>query len=730
MKKPNQKNYQFEISPILSSLDIVSRIHGTRKNHAEIQANINNARNGKVSIAEVLLFSRAFGLISKIKHVDIGSLNKLPLPALALVDDSRWVILAQADNTKVLIQDASSQTNSTPKVKSIASFSESYSGAILLLRAKEKEQQTLHYGVSWFLSYLEKYRSLLIEVFLISLALQILGLISPLFFQVVTDKILAHKAVSTLDAVVIGLVIVIFFESVFSLLRSYIFGHTTNKIDAELASALFKRLISLPLAYFENRKAGDSVARMRELETLREFLTGHALTLILDAIFSVVFLAVMYYYSPALTALVGISIPFYIVLTIVVVPILRRRLRAKYEKNASNQSMLIETISGIQTIKSSNLEGKFFTEWDGKIAAYLSSSFSVAVLSNLAQEGVSIITKLTAAGLLWLGAHKVMSGDLTIGMFVAFNMLSQRLTQPLIRIAQLWSDFQQVGISIERLSEILRFPPENSEEKPVLPKLNGTIKFENVTFRYSNVARPALENVCIDIPAGQLVAFVGRSGSGKSTLTKLLQRMYLIDKGMITIDGFDINNVDLKSFRRQIGIVLQDNFLFARSIRDNIAIGDPTASLERIIKSAEVAGAHDFIVKMPNGYGTLVGEHGVGLSGGQRQRIAIARALLTNPKILIFDEATSALDYESEAIIQKNMNKISENRTVIIVAHRLSTIHKAERIFVLDEGRVVEQGKHSDLIERMGIYSQLWSMQSGGINDKEPPTMNLNYSSL
>ncbi|TXT37576.1 MAG: ATP-binding cassette subfamily B bacterial HlyB/CyaB, partial [Comamonadaceae bacterium] len=620
---------------------------------------------------------------------------------------------------RVLFQDATNR----PTIEPIEVFASQWTGELILITSRASLAGALaKFDFSWFIPALVKYRKLLGEVLLISFMLQLFGLVSPLFFQVIMDRVLVHKGMTTLDVLVIGLVIVVIFESVLSALRAYVFSHTTSRIDVELGSRLFRHLVQLPLAYFQARRVGDSVARVRELENIRSFLTGNALTVLLDVFFSIVFIAVMFFYSVPLTLIVLVSLPLYFGLSLAVVPILRARLDVKFARGAENQSMLVETVTGIQTVKATALEPAFCKRWDNQLAAYVSASFKTQNLATVAHEAVNLIGKLVNAATLWYGAHLVMNNDvvtgvgLTVGQFVAFNMFAQRVSQPIMRMAQLWTDFQQTGISVARLGDILNtrteVPPSSTAQ---LPMLKGRITLDQISFRYRPEAAPVLNSLSLDIQPGEIIGIVGRSGSGKSTLTKLVQRLYSPEGGRLLVDGIDISLIDAAQLRRQVGVVLQENLLFNRSVRENIAITDPAAPIEAVMRVAQLAGAHDFISELTEGYDTVVGEQGGSLSGGQRQRIAIARALFTNPRILILDEATSALDYESEAIIQKNMAHICQGRTVLIIAHRLSAVRHAHRIIVMDKGNIVEAGPHDSLVKQpQGLYAYLWRMQDGG----------------
>jgi subfamily B ATP-binding cassette protein HlyB/CyaB len=460
---------------------------------------------------------------------------------------------------------------------------------------------------------------------------------------------------------------------------------------------------------------GDSVARVRELESIRQFLTGNALTLVLDVLFSVIFIAVMFAYSVPLTLIVLASLPLYLILSLSLVPVLRGRLHEKFARGAENQSLLVETVTGIQTVKASALEPQMARRWDEQLAAYVSASLRTQTLAQYGHEGINLIGKAANAATLWYGAHLVMEGRLSVGMFIAFNMFAGRVAQPIMRIAQMWTDFQQTGLSMERLGDILNtrteLPPQSVSP---LPRLQGRVTLDNLTFRYRPDAPPVLHGISLDVAPGEIIGIVGRSGSGKSTLTKLLQRLYVPESGRVMVDGHDVALINAAQLRRQVGVVLQENMLFNRSVRENIAIADPAAPLEAVIHAAKLAGAHEFITELPQGYDTTVGEQGSSLSGGQRQRIAIARALFSQPRILIFDEATSALDYESEAIIQKNMRAICQGRTVFIIAHRLTAVRHAHRIIAMDKGRIIEVGNHDQLVAKpQGLYAHLWRMQAG-----------------
>lgn len=642
------------------------------------------------------------------------NLSKTQLPAIARrIDGDGFVIVAKVADDKVLIQDGRTMR---PEAISRNDFDAMWDGSLILLtRRAALADFSSKFGLGWFVAALHKYRRLLAEMLVASFILQLFGLVTPLFFQVVVDKVLGHHDLATLDVLVIGLLLVSFFETVLGMLKTYVFSHTTNRIDVELGARLFRHLVALPLGYFGVRRVGDSVARVRELENIRQFITGSALTLVIDLFFTFVFLGVMAWYSVSLTLMVIAALPVYALLSAGFTPLFRARLNEKFRRGAENQAFLVETVSGVETLKAMAVEPQMQRRWEEQLAGYVNASFKVQSLGNYASQLIQFVSKLVTVTVLFFGAKAVMAGSMTVGELVAFNMFAQRVSQPVLRLAQIWQDFHQARISVDRLGDVLNAAPEPQATpgRAVLPPIKGAIQFDLVGFRYRLDGPEILRGVSLDIDAGQVVGVVGPSGSGKSTLAKLLQRLYVPETGRVLIDGTDLAMTDPAWLRRQIGVVLQENLLFNRSIRENIALADPGMPLDRVIEAAKLAGAHEFILALQEGYDTVVGERGGSLSGGQRQRIAIARALVGNPRILIFDEATSALDYESESAIQANMRRICRGRTVIIIAHRLSTVRGADRIITIEAGRVVEDGTHDELVLRNGRYAMLHRLQSG-----------------
>lgn len=695
----------------LRGLVLLAQFHGVAADEAQLAHQFGDSVRPFDETA-LLLAARHLGLKAKAVRQAADRIAFASLPALALDDSGSHFIIARASGDSVLIHDLSEQR---PRMLTLEEFTGRYSGRLLQVASRASVLgQLAKFDFRWFVPSVVKYRKLLAEVLIASLFIQLFALFTPLFYQVVMDKVLVHHSVTTLEVIVIAMVSIALFEVVLSGLRSYVFAHTTSKIDVELGARLFRHILALPLSYFESRRVGDTIARVRELENIRSFLTGQALTSLLDLLFTGVFLAVMFWYSGWLTMIVLLSLPIYALWSAAITPVLRKRLDEKFARGADNQAFLVETVSGIGTVKAAAVDPQVTRTWDNQLAGYVNASFRVTRLATIGQQGIQLIQKLVSILILFFGARLVIEGELSLGQLIAFNMLAGQVTAPIVRLAQLWQEFQQVGISVERLGDILNTRTELPGSKMTLPPIKGRVMFERVSFRYRPDTAEILSDVSLDISPGEVIGIVGRSGSGKSTLTKLVQRLYVPERGRVLIDGHDLALADPAWLRRQLGVVLQENFLFNRSVRENIALSDPGIALDGVIQAAKLAGAHDFILDLPEGYDTMVGEHGASLSGGQRQRLAIARALITDPRILILDEATSALDYESEHAVMSNMRAICKGRTVLIIAHRLSTVRMANRIVVIEKGRIVESGAHDDLVSRAnGHYARLHGLQQG-----------------
>jgi ATP-binding cassette, subfamily B, bacterial HlyB/CyaB len=626
------------------SLALALRLLGIVADPGRIQHE--TGKSASLSEAELLGAAKRFAVKAKAVNFPLRRLAKVPLPALAELRSGDYAVIGKVSDQGVLVQ---GRNDPAPRILPLAAFDAEWSGRLILIAKRAPLDDTgRRFDITWFLGAISKYRRILYEVLLASFVIQLFALATPLIFQVVIDKVLVHRGLSTLEVLVAGLALVAVFEAVLSGLRSYLFSHTSNRIDVELGARIFRHLLRLPLAYFEARRVGDSVARVRELETIRQFLTSSSITLVLDLLFATVFLSVMFIYSPLLAAVVTAALPLYALLSLAVTPAFRRRLEIKFRRGAENQAFLVESITGIETIKSMAVEPVMQRRWEEQMAGYVGASFSASQVGNLATQTANLLGKVTTVITLFLGARLVIDNELTVGELVAFNMLAAQVNGPVLRLVQLWQDFHQVRISVDRLGDILNTPVELSVAggQATQARLSGDIEFDRVTFRYGPSTQPVLRDVSIKIPAGQVIGIVGPSGSGKSTVAKLLQRLYLPEAGRILIDGIDTAAIDPAWLRRQTGVVLQENVLFNCSVRENIALVDSALPLERVMAAARLAGADEFISRMPRGYDTQIGERGVSLSGGQRQRIAIARALVTDPRILIFDEATSALDYE------------------------------------------------------------------------------------
>jgi len=590
---------------------------------------------------------------------------------------------------------------------------------LIILKHRQFTSQAI-FGFKWFLSELTKFKMIIGEVLLGSFVVQLFGLVTPLFTQVILDKVIVHHSLTTLDVLAVAFAGVIIFELLLNLARNYIFVHTTCKLDAKLGSKLFKHLLSLPFMYFESRKVGNIAVRVRELDVIREFLTNKAVSVIIDLIFSFVFVAVMLLYSVKLTLLMLGFVTLVALLYLFITPELRRRLEAKFQMAASSHSYLVESVTGIQTVKSLAVEGSMQKRWEDHLGRYINSNFRLVNMSNISRAISNTFQRLMTICILYFGVKLVLVHEMTIGQLIAFNMFARQFTGPVLRLVNLWNEFQQALLSVDRLGDILNHPTEASVEKAItLPKLQGLLKVENLSFKYSANSPFVINDVSFTVPSGTGLGIVGRSGSGKSTIAKLIQRLYFANEGAIFIDGVDVRHLNPFWLRYNIGMVLQENYLFSGTVRENISIARPDASMDLILHVSRLAGCHEFIAELSEGYDTMIGERGSTLSGGQKQRVAIARALICDPRILIFDEATSALDYQSEKVIKQNLQSIKKGRTLIMIAHRLSTIQDCDLIMAMDNGRIIESGTHAELLEKKGYYYELHSQQGqvAGVED-------------
>ncbi len=673
-------------------------------------------RQGSISFQVCAYLSELIGLKSQLVDVPAVSINRIPTPALIRYRDSFAVLYAVDGKTVVLGLPSQGIINCqiSQLVEELETDEANLQPQVrVLLLSATKETPKERFGLGWFVPYLSRYRRVLIEVFIASFFVQLAALANPLVIQLIIDKVIVQNSINTLNILGVLLLAVGVFEAVLTTLRTYLFVDTTNRIDMSLGSQIIDHLLRLPLRYFDKRPVGELSTRINELENIRQFLTGTALTVVLDALFSVVYIVVMLFYSWQLT-LVGLgTIPLFVVVTLIAAPTVSRQLRTKAERNAETQSYLVEVMSGIQTVKAQNIELRSRFSWQKKYAKFVAAGFKTVLTSTLANSTSQFLSKLSSLLVLWVGAYLVLKQELTLGELIAFRIISSYVTTPILRLAQIWQNFQETGLSLERLSDIVDSPQEAEIDKNniPLPPIIGAVKYENVSFRFAASGPLQLSNVTVEFPAGQFVGIVGQSGSGKSTMMKLLLRLYETESGRILVDGYDIAKVELYSLRRQIGVVPQDTLLFDGTVQENIALTNPEATTEEIIEAAQIAVAHEFIMSLPQGYNTRVGERGSALSGGQRQRIAIARSVLQRPKLLVLDEATSALDYPTERQICLNLARAFKGNTVFFITHRLNTVSNADTIVVMDNSRMIEQGSHQELMAAKGHYFYLYQQQ-------------------
>ena len=666
---------------------------------------------------ELIQSAKALKMRAKLCKLNLKKLKDVKSPIIAKDKKEDFFIIAKSKEDKFMVLFAD---KTQPEIKSKEELAEIWDGTAILITKKGILDREAAFSFKWFIPTILKFKKEFIQVLIAVFTIQILGILTPVMTQVVVDKVLVHHSISTLNVLTIGIGIVYLYELILGLAKNYVFTHTTNRIDVMLNYKLLKHLFALPLKYFEARRVGETVARVRELDSIRNFLTGTPLSSMIDLIFIIVYIVVLFCYSKMLTVIVLCSIPVYAVLSAVVTPLFKKRLDEKFETGANTQSFLVESITGVQTVKSYALEPKFEKKWSDLQSDYVKASYKTSMVSATAGTTGQFIQKVFDLLILFFGAKAVMDGNFTVGQLVAFRMLSGRVSGPVLRLVQLWQEYQQASLSVKRIGDIFNTTPEPilNANQTSMPRIQGKIVFDQVHFRYNPKGGEVIKGMSFTVEPGTIVGVVGRSGSGKSTISKLIQRLYLPEGGKISVDGMDLSLVNPAMLRRQIGVVLQENFMFNGTVAENISIHMPTASMEQIIHCAKIAGAHNFILELPNGYDTIIGEKGMGLSGGQKQRVAIARAILANPRILIFDEATSALDYESESIIQNNLKEICKGRTVLIIAHRLSTLKDAQKIMVIEKGTLAEYDTHENLMQQKGLYYYLYNQQQKGDIDE------------
>jgi len=627
------------------------------------------------------------------------------------MNDGGYIAIGSMNDEVILAIDP---RENKPKAIPIKEFLESWSNELLIFSAAFswtyiKKQ----YNLDWFLKVIKRYKKQLLEILIASFFIQLMGIVFPLITQVIIDKVIGNNGISTLTVIGCSMVAFFFMQSLLTGLKTYILNHTTNKLDAILGTRLFRHLVALPLPYYENRRVGELLMRIDVLNRVRDFFTGSGLMSVLDAFFSIVFLAFMFWYSVPLTLIALITVPLYMV-QLWALPIIRGKLGGLWRARVANHAFLVESITNIETVKALAIEPQFVNKWENLIARYVRSMFEMTKFRLFIQTFRTMVEASISMAILWYGGNMVMNGEFTLGQLIAFQMISRQALGPLSNLLMMWWHLIMLKFSLGLIGDILNTPMEPIVQemgKRGDNRIDGAIQMSGVSFRYRVDLPLVLKNINLNIEPGQKIGIVGRSGSGKSTLTNLVQNLYIPEEGNIVIGGINTREANLGWLREQIGVVMQENYLFNSSVRDNIAISRPTATMDEIIRAARLAGAHDFILELKEGYDTKVGERGDSLSGGQRQRVAIARALLANPPILIFDEATSALDYESERIILNNMGAIGAKRTMMIIAHRLSAVRRCDKIIVIDRGEIVESGTHEQLMKLGGLYRYLYDQQ-------------------
>lgn len=702
--RENSKN-EFLAAVVLAAQVLEKHVDG-----ANLQAKLEGLAEDKWSW-ELLKVLKEFSFKAKWKtYEDELSVAELPMPCI-IQQEGGFLVLLRHNTEEVLAFDMAQKK---PVKLDLKQLDASWDKQVFLIATKIKlTELPSHFGLGWFLPAFWQFKRFFYEVLAASCLLQIFMLITPLFTQVIIDKVLVHKGLSTLDVLMMGLIFIAIFQMILTYLRTYIFSTLTNKVDVILGSKLYSHIVSLPIRYFESRRVGETVARVKELENIRQFVSGSSLVLIIDTAFCFIFIIAMFWYSKLLCLVALSLIPFMVLLNVIATPIYRKRISDKFEAGAESQSFLVESITGAATVKTLALEQHFTRRWNDLLGHYVKTSFNVVNTANMANSIGGFLQQLSTFLILWVGARLVMANELSVGQLVAFQMLSGQVSGPILRLVGVWQQFQQVRISIDRIGDIMNLAPEGAGRTEQSNFRQGELFFDKVSFRYNIDEPQVVKNISLKIAPGMTVGIVGPSGSGKSTLAKLMQGLYDPEEGRILVDNVDISTYAPGAYRRQIGTVLQENFLFAGTVSENIGITKPGASAEEIRRVAELSGAHDFIMKMKKGYDTVIGERGDSLSGGQRQKIAISRALLLNPKILILDEATSALDALSERDVMSHIQKLRGSRTILMIAHRLSTVRNTDVILVMHDGHIVEHGSHAELLEKNGLYAQMYREQEG-----------------
>jgi len=702
---------------VVQCLTAIAQHHGVQINPERlIDENALGAE--EVGGAQLLRMAGDIGLKAKQEKISWEALlvQEGIFPILAKLNNGNGVIVVGArteDGGKVAILDPL-ESISNVLLLNREQFCTRWEGEVVFIKRQHSlTDPNQPFGFAWFIPEILKQKIAFRDIAIAALALHLLALASPVFFQLIIDKVLVHQSSSTLWVLAVGVVIALVFESIIAFLRQMLTLAATNKIDMSLTRRTFGHLLSLPIDYFESASAGVVTRHMQQLESIRHFLTGRLFFTALDATALLIFIPILFTYSFKLAMIVLAFTCIIGAILFALLPTYRKRLDALYNAEGKRQALLVETIHGMRTVKALAIEPAQRRTWDQISAEAITTNYRLGHLSITGGAVTDFLGKLLPIVIIVMGAQEVFDQTLSVGALIAFQMISGRVSGPLLQIVGLINEYQQVALSVRMLGGIMNRPSEGRAGAGGLrPQLAGEISFDDVTFRYPGASAAALDKAKFKIAAGSVVGIVGRSGSGKTTLTKLIQGLYSVQEGIVRFDNIDAREFDLAHLRRQIGVVLQENFLFRGTVRENISVARPDASFEEIVECAQAAGADEFIERMPQGYDTMLEENASNLSGGQKQRLSIARALLTKPRILILDEAASALDPESESIFIGNLSRIAVGRTVVMISHRLSTLVNADAILVMQHGRLMDSGRHEELLTRCSTYQQLWNQQT------------------
>jgi subfamily B ATP-binding cassette protein HlyB/CyaB len=720
----------------LKCLVIIARQHGV---HLSVQQLIheNSLPAREVTTAEFVKCAETAGLKAKplLTNWDgLADINKTLPAAVRLKHGGSMVLLRLIDDEsgapRVVLQDPNADEDAALVIDRVR-FEEVWTGEVVLVKRDydiADEEQPFGFGLIRALIFRERW--IVRDTAIAAFVLAFLALTPILFWRMLTDWVLYYKALNTFSVLCIGFTVLLVFETIFSWTRRYLVLVLTTRIDVKLSTYVFEKVLRLPMDFFERTQVGQITHEINHLRKIQQFLKGQLFGTLLDSTTLLVFIPVMFFFSPLLTSIVlGVCVIIALWL-LVMLPLYRRKSSVADRADAARGAFLVQNIHGIRTVKSLALDSRQRHLWDVQVARVAKLRHAEGMTANVIQAVVLPLEQLAVSGTLALGVYLAITTNdpVYIGALFAFLMLSRRVVQPLVHMAQLINQYDEARLAVEMISRLVNQPPEEGRgDHGVQTPVKGQVECSGVTFKYKGASSPALEKVSFEVSQGRMLGIMGRSGSGKTTITRLLQRLHSDYEGLIKIDGIDVREYDLDHLRRSVGVVLQENFLFSGTIRENIAAAKTDATFEDVVRAARLAGAEEFIDRLPRGYETFIYEGSPNLSGGQRQRLAIARALIIDPPVLILDEATSALDPESEAIINANLARMAQGRTLIVISHRLGSLMSADSILVLERGRVVDVGQHKELLDRCEIYHRLWNEQNGhltGATQRKPPVRN------